>query len=74
MEHVFRSDFSDDFYIDSYEQCGFFGPGLRAHPRFYQCDVGCIRVYWIHVKGPLARYFVCFLFPAHQTSLPIKKY
>ena len=45
LEQVFRSDFSDDFYIDSYEQCGFFGPGLRAHPRFYQSDVGCQPVY-----------------------------
>ena len=45
MEHVFRSYFSDDFNIESYGQCGFSEPCLRAHPRFYQCDVGWKSVY-----------------------------
>ena len=49
MESVCRSDFSDHFYFESYEQWAFFAPNLHAHPGFYQCDVGCQGIYSITV-------------------------
>ena len=45
MERICTSEFSDQFYIESYKQCGFAAANLRVHAGSYQCDVDYNGIY-----------------------------